>query len=306
MLGIARTAEKGLIAAAAITAAIAFLGVMSFDMNMFLGLLALPVASMVSSAVLAFVVLRHGEKAGLTSAALAGFVMLVASLALRQNAIQVLVFPYLCWAAAMLVASVLRGTISLKAAVQITVPAAVIIGAVANWFKAEFLHFWQYQLSQMLSAIPPQELEKLGTDKLSVLDTDLPTALVVSAGSWAFFVVLCGVLLARFWQAQLFNVGGFQKEFHSLRVGREFVFAFVALFALAHLFSGSILISSAVSVMILVFFIQGLSVVHCLVKQRGMSKNWLVGIYVLLIVPPTMLVLSVLGIADNIFRLRKI
>jgi len=307
VLGLARIAEAGLFAAAAITAAIAFLGVITFDMSMLFGLLLTPIAVMLSAAVLAFVLLRHKEKAALSTTLIAAAIVLVLSLMLQQYTPKVLIFIALCWVGTLVVASVLLNTVSLRLAVLSVVPVVVLIGLITNVFKAELVHFWQVLMSESLSAVPAAELENLGEKNLHLIRDVMPAMLAESESviSWALFIITCAVFIARYWQAQLFNAGGFQKEFHSLRLGREAVIGFVVAFGLAQVFSGPFfgLITSA---LMFVFFIQGLSVLHCLTKQRGLSKSWLTGMYAILWLPPTVFVLSVLGIADNLFRIREI
>jgi len=294
VLGIARIAEIGLFAAAAIAAAVAFLGILSFDLSMVFGLLVTPIAIMYSAAVLAFVLLRHHERAALTTALIAAAIVLIASTLVEHFSPEVLIFIALCWLATMCVASVLLYTVSMKFAVLAVVPAAVVIGLVASTFRAELVHFWQVLIVETLGALSDAELASLGDENLNVVREVMPVMLAESSISWALFIVTCGLFIARYWQAQLFNTGGFQKEFHSLRLGREAVMVFVAAYGLAMVFSGA-LFSSLASAMMFVFFIQGLSVVHCLSKQRGLSKSWLFGMYAILWLPPTVFVLSVLG-----------
>jgi len=304
LLGIARIAENGLLPAAAITAAIAFLGVLAFDMSVMLGLLLTPVTMMLSAAVLAFVLLRHMEQAAATTALIAAVAVGVAALVTQQFSIQILVFTLLCWASAMIVASVLRQTISLKIAVLVVAPLTVVIGLFGSAFKANIMHFWQSALMKSLANFSDAELARLGPEKMDLMRHRMPELLTESVGSWVFFIVLCAVFIGRYWQAQLFNAGGFQQEFHSLRFGKETVIAFAVATALSIAFSSTVFAVIA-SALMFVFFIQGLSVLHSVVKQRGLSRSWLTGMYIILWLPPTMLLLSLLGMVDNFFRLRQ-
>ena len=117
-------------------------------------------------------------------------------------------------------------------------------------------------------------------------------------------VALGALFLARSWQAGLFNPGGFQKEFHALSLGRNAALVCVLVIVLSVVQNGQ-LAGAVAFVVIFAFFIQGLAVSHSLVKQRGMHRFWLYGIYVLLFIPHTMLLLAALGLADNMFRLRR-
>jgi uncharacterized protein YybS (DUF2232 family) len=117
-------------------------------------------------------------------------------------------------------------------------------------------------------------------------------------------VALGALFLARSWQAGLFNPGGFQTEFHALSLGKNAALSCVLVIVLSVVQNGQ-LAGAIAFVVIFAFFIQGLAVSHSLVKQRGMHRFWLYGIYVLLVIPHTMLLLAALGLADNIFRLRR-
>lgn len=304
MLGIARIAEKGLLPAAAITAAIAFLGVMAFDMSVMLGLLITPVAIMLSCAVLAFVLLRHQEQPAMTATMVAAVMVFLAAVLTQQFSTQVLVFTGICWAGVLLAASVLRQTISLKLAVLTVAPITIIVGLMGSSLRTEIVHFWQSILLKSISTFSEAELQQLGPEKLDLMRNRLPELLSDSLGSWAFFIVLCALFIGRYWQAQLYNAGGFQKEFHSLRFGKEAVIAFAFATGISLVFASSIfaLIASA---LMFVFFVQGLSVLHSVTKQRGWSRSWLTGMYIILWLPPTMLLLSLLGMVDNFFRLRQ-
>lgn len=304
MLGIARIAEKGQIAAATIAAAIAFLGVLAFDMSVMFGLLLAPVTIMLSSAILVFVLLRHQEQAAMTVALIAAGMVALAAMVTQQYSVQVLGFTAMCWLGALIVASVLRQTVSLRFAVLATVPVTVFGGLAASTFKAQIVHFFQASWLDSLAKFSEAELEALDSKNLDLM-RKMPELLAESVGSWAFFIVLCSIFVGRYWQAQLFNAGGFQQEFHSLRLGKEAVIAFVIAIGLSLVFSLS-LFATISSALMFVFFIQGLSVLHCLTKQRGLSRSWLTGMYVILWLPPTMLLLSLLGMVDNFFRVRKL
>jgi len=245
---------------------------MSFDMSVVFGLLVTPITIMLSGAVLAFVLLRHREKAAVSTMLVAAAIVFAASMLLQQSSPPVLIFIALCWVAMLIVASVLLNTVSLKMAVLSVVPVAVLIGLVAGTFRDELVQFWQVLISKPLAALSDAELQNLGDNNLVVIRDVMPVMLAESAISWALFIIICGVFIARSWQAKLFNIGGFQKEFHSLRLGREAVIVFVVAFALAQVFSGSFftLITSA---MMFVFFIQGLSVLHCWSEQELVDRH---------------------------------
>jgi len=123
-------------------------------------------------------------------------------------------------------------------------------------------------------------------------------------------LTLLGCLfIARWWQAMLYNPGGFKSEFHQLRLGRGF--------ALATLVAGLLLLVSSSNsvpittdllvVMVMLFMIQGLAVSHYLVSMAGANAGWLVALYVLVILlPQAALTLAIAGFTDNWFDFRTI
>lgn len=305
MLGIAQITERGLVASVLVIAAIAFLGVLAFDLSAFFALLASTVTAMFSAAALAFVLLRHQENAALTTAMAAGVLVIVASVLITRSYMPVLLCTGFVWLSALLVAAVLRTTVSLKLAVLCVVPVTVVAGVLTTIYKPEITHFWQSEMSKALSTLSAAERQELSDQNFEQVSEYFLIQIGSLLVTLTFYAVLGALFIARHWQAQLFNVGGFQQEFHTLRMGKEAVLVFIAAIVLGQVFASSFFQSIAFA-LLMVFFVQGLSVLHCLTKQRGLSKGWLTGTYIMLMWPPTMVLLSVLGVFDNFFRLRNI
>ncbi|WP_252178186.1 hypothetical protein [Endozoicomonas sp. 4G] len=105
---------------------------------------------------------------------------------------------------------------------------------------------------------------------------------VAGALAWlhTLFCVLA-LILARSWQADLYNPGGFGDEFRKVRLP-----AAVGVSLLAITLMGSALspmLTALVPVASLPLFIAGLALVHGLVKLRQRGSFWLIGFYMLLI-----------------------
>jgi len=116
---------------------------------------------------------------------------------------------------------------------------------------------------------------------------------------------LGSVFLARSWQAQLFNPGGFQQEFHKLRLGKTVSLGVLVVTGLSLLAEWTFL-SDVVVVLLAAVMIQGLAVLHGIVKIRGMSAGWLTGTYLMMILPHTSALVGALGIADNWLNIRQL
>ena len=116
--------------------------------------------------------------------------------------------------------------------------------------------------------------------------------------------VACGLFVARWWQALLFNPGGFQEEFHGFRLDKP-----VAVILIALVIAGVSLpieYRPWVELLSLPLLIAGVAVVHSSVKLMGMGAHWLGLMYFgLFFIGPTGTVLVGLGLIDSILNLRS-
>ncbi len=115
--------------------------------------------------------------------------------------------------------------------------------------------------------------------------------------------VLC-LLLARWWQAALYNPGGFSQEFHSLRYSPQASTALVVLMLLVSTYGleyrpWAVLISVPLS-------IAGLSVVHARAAYRKLGKGWLTVFYLLwVLLDPVKLIVIGVAVADSWINFRS-
>ncbi len=256
-----------------------------------------PPVLVVSGAVVALVTLRRGPAEGALLAGLAGLgACALAGLALGAP------WPMLwvlltCWTPLWVLALLLRATVSLSVTMRI----AALLGllGVGGFYLAlgDPAVWWSQTLDvlrQGLTAAPSDEratLEQL-LDLLQSWAPLLPGQ-VVSAG---LLSVLAGLLLGRWWQALLFNPGGFRPEFHQLRLGRPLALLVLALFGAAVL-SGWPVLTNLVLVLGTLYSVQGIAVAHALVFKLRLSPAWLLLFYLLLVTLLSQLVMA-LGIVD--------
>ncbi len=118
------------------------------------------------------------------------------------------------------------------------------------------------------------------------------------------FLAIVLLMLARWMQATVFNPGGFQKEFHQLRIGQKMALGLAGLMLLG---SYQLLIpQSWVFYLILPLLFSGIALVHAVVVNKKLSSLWLVAFYALLIVSPTVLLLIVLlALVDSWYDFRS-
>lgn len=116
------------------------------------------------------------------------------------------------------------------------------------------------------------------------------------------FGVLLSLLLARAWQAGLYNPGGFGAEFRALRLGQHFALIALVVAAATQLPVAGLaqVAADLVPTLILVYLLQGLALAHALARQRQVQRGWLIGLYLLLLFAAPQLVplLALLGWLD--------
>lgn len=120
--------------------------------------------------------------------------------------------------------------------------------------------------------------------------------------------LILSLLIARWWQAVLFNPGGFRSEFVGLRIHAAFPYAGVGVLIAAFAASGTVAeIALNLSFpLFALFLLVGFSVFHALVARNKTWKVWLVGTYLALIFVPYIIVpIALVGFSDLWFDWRE-
>ncbi|MGI9269062.1 MAG: hypothetical protein ACR2PE_00895 [Porticoccus sp.] len=114
---------------------------------------------------------------------------------------------------------------------------------------------------------------------------------------------IVSVILGRWWQAMLFNPGGFKLEFHQLRFSSLFsVTILIGMFFCEFFLEGYTSWSSLLS---LPLMLGGIALLHYTVTLYQLSGFWLVGFYLaLLFLSPLSIMLVGIGFLDSIFNIR--
>ena len=133
---------------------------------------------------------------------------------------------------------------------------------------------------------------------------DLRESMGSFIGVGYMFLAIVLLILARWMQASLFNPGGFQKEFHQLRIGQKTALGLAGFIVLG---SYQLLIpQSWVFYLILPLLFSGIGLVHAVVDNKKLSSLSLIAFYALLIVLPIVLQLIVLlALVDSWYDFRS-
>lgn len=247
----------------------------------------------VSGAVVALVTMRKGTQHG---------VMLLLWSMLPAAVLAWLKFPgaLLCLLASFVMAVVLRTTqqwsTALLAGAACSLASAVVMQFAFPAYVESILELFRTVFEQLLKDAPnnkPLEEAIAGVTTQQVAGS-------ISAGAGLFAVV--ALVLGRYWQASLYNPGGFGEEFRALRFRKPMAVGLVLL-ALVLLSSEQYRLWAWMCLLPLV--VAGIGLVHYLVNRYSGSKGLLAGFYFLLltIAPVTQLVCA-LALADSFINIR--
>jgi len=249
---------------------------------------------LIGPAAVGLVTLRKGSVEGALVALWASLPFVVSYFA-GQSSPFVAVMSILALANTLIVANVLRGTASWSLALVSDVCVAVGFVVVAGVVFQTDLGVMMSDLTELFVSVSEQ-LEK---------DYVMPdTSGVLAWVAWmTAFSALLGVVVARWWQALLFNPGGFQQEFQGIRLESK-----VGLGCLLLVILGFTLLSEFqfwLQLASIPLIVCGLSLLHYTAKVKKAGGYWLVLMYLGLFLGPVMSGLLVaLGAIDSVLNLR--
>jgi hypothetical protein len=174
-------------------------------------------------------------------------------------------------------AVVLRATVSLALAVAASALVGLISGGGLLLIGADFLA----QLVEVFAALLEQLQSNVATEESMALVLSAPSTVqvagILAAGN-AVTAVL-SLLLARYWQALLYNPGGFREEFHALRLPPLWTTG-LGLLSLA-VWAQEPWVSGWALVVSVPLMFCGFSLVHAYVAASGRGASSLVIFYLL-------------------------
>lgn len=237
-----------------------------------------------SAATIALVALRHGLKEALLPF-IASLVVLSAILwSLDQIVLELRVVYFVLTAVFFGQLLVLAETIRVFRSLSLTMIIAVAMAALS------ILGFhitvgdtgqWWMSVIQGLDTGAVQQQDVVKKEQFyAEMEQFAPYVTGFVAAAFVMQSLLC-LFLARWWQALLYNPGGFGKEFCELQLGRKFAFAIALVVIPALLGMGQLsVIATDIAVAVTVLYLlQGLSVVHVLFQVKKLPAGILYGIY---------------------------
>ncbi len=249
----------------------------------------------------ALITLRKGPKEGILNLLLGGALASLFIFQLSGNLFAAIVSVLFGLFPAWLFAVILRETVSLSITIEIAAYLGLIVVVIFHYFS----NLENNIVEQFKSALQQATHTMENAPALPEL-ADLPILGLFLSG--LLMTQLISLFFARYWQAALFNPGGFKREFHQLRMSPRFAWIVVGLVVISILPMANLGIFNQLLVVgLAVFFLVGLSLLHYLVGVRQLNTSWLVGAYVLMVVLPHLILLvAVFGLADSWFNFRRL
>lgn len=292
MLFLARFALKGVSQAALVAATLAMLG------------LIFPPAAWVSSAAIALVTLVHGFRQGtlvmtisiVGSAVFAALIFGAPHLAM--------VFALLTWLPVWIAATTLKQTVSMAASLQLITVMSLSAVIVIYLLFPEFAELWREQFDYIVAQVASQS-DGLQLNELQQFEERVLALLPGLFASSLLFTTMLSLFLARWWQAVIYNPGGFAKEYQSLNLGNKMGLFTVGL-GVATVLMQTDVTYSLLLVISSVYLMQGSAIMHAVFASKQLSAVWLYLVYILMLfIPHIVVLLAFIGLVDTWIDIRR-
>lgn len=272
------------------------------------GSLLLPPLSYLSSAGIGLVTLRKGYREGLLATLGAGFAVSLLAFVALGNPAPGLAFVVVIGLPVWLLGLILRSTASLALTlIAVTLMGALTIAAM-HLFMADTAAWWRELLDVVVKPALKQSGALGDVQKINQLLAELAKVLTGLLAAAMVLSLIISLFIARWWQAMLYNPGGFRQEFHGLHLSRWLALPTVIVLAGALLGEGEIarIATELLVVLLVLYTVQGLALAHRTVARRGAHLAWLIALYVLLLAAPPQvgMLLAAAGFAETWLNFR--
>ena len=264
-------------------------------------------ASVLGVASLALPALRLGAKESLLIGLYSLLIVSVAGEVVMGNGVLAGGSSLALWLPTILVALILRETANLVT----TVLAVIVIGmiAVAGFYLvvSDPPAFWNSMLMAVMKPMLDQQSAAGGEAFMAMTMKLLPWYATGAVAAGFMTTIMAGVLIGRWWQASLYNPGGFRLEFYQLSLppGLSLVVAGILIVMYVSPDGVAEFFSNLLPVLFMVYVMAGFAVIHAICSVKKTGRLWLFGIYLSLMFAPTILGISIIGLTDAWFDWRK-
>ncbi|MEW8508290.1 MAG: DUF2232 domain-containing protein [Candidatus Thiodiazotropha sp.] len=259
-----------------------------------------PFIGILGSACVGLVFLRQGASSGLKTLLLSTLAIALLMGVILSNPLMAVGVLLVLWIPIAMLGMVLRNTMSLTFTTQIAIGFGLLVVLIQYIVLNDPAAFWQ----QYLQPVGERFVDAGLLDQAQSLQLIEQMSVVMCGAVAVVFMLqlLFSLYLARWWQAMLYNPGGFATEYHQLRVHKlvGIVGALALLLLMLPGENAPAILGCAGTVVLGVLFLQGLAVAHGVFKGMKSAQLWLIATYILLFVfmPQMVVVLTTIGLMD--------
>tara|TARA_B100000989_G_scaffold76533_1_gene54303 strand:- start:288 stop:1115 length:828 start_codon:yes stop_codon:yes gene_type:complete len=180
--------------------------------------------------------------------------------------------------------------------VSLVIISIILMGSLLLIFQQDFEVLVQRLIEVFEEASRQTNIESLKIKKSSI----------AVFTTWTIILnTFLGVVIARWWQAIIFNPGGFKEEFQGIRLNRRLLVLIFSILVLSSAIFNQYSNWAYLSIFPLV--VGGLSLFHWLVNEKNLGKVPIIFTYVFMVLftPFVILILALLGTVDCFYNVRQ-
>ena len=252
---------------------------------------------LISPATVGLVSLRKGSQEGLVVLLWAAL-PLIASYFFGQGSSLLAVISGFSLLLTLAAATVLSATRSWQWTILTSMSTATVVTLVIGLLLGVEIDLLIDRLNALFAEVAAQQ-----SSQIEPVAASRPLVLGASALMLALSTVVC-LFVARWWQAMLYNPGGFGEEFRQLRLDMRVAGLLIGVFVLVLYLPTEYRFWA--ELMLVPLLLAGLSLMHYAVNVAALGSSWLVFMYIGLVVSGPVIggLLVGLGLADSLLNLR--
>ena len=253
---------------------------------------------LISPATVGLVSLRKGSQEGLVVLLWAAL-PLIASYFFGQGSSLLAVISGFSLLLTLAAATVLSATRSWQWTILMSMSMATVVTLVIGLLLGVEIDLLIDRLNALFAEVAAQQ-----SSQIEPVAASRPLVLGASALMLALSTVVC-LFVARWWQAMLYNPGGFGDEFRQLRLDMRVAGLSVGVFVLVLYLPTEYRFWA--DLMLVPLLLSGVSLMHYAVSVAALGSSWLVFMYIGLVVSGPVIggLLVGLGLADSLLNLRS-
>ena len=201
-------------------------------------------------------------------------------------------------------AALLRAGQSWNRVLLFSIALGLVYGVALGSVFREPIEFLAKEIAKILPQMLDGLYQQLKVEERARLEGMIAPVLTGLIAALLQVVSVLALMLGRYWQAVLYNPGGFGREFRAVRLPLLPALALLVCMLVGPNFGTGLAMLTPMCSVPLVF--AGLALIHGLVAQGRLAKFWLVGLYVTLLLFMQLIypLLVVLAIVDSLIDFR--